>query len=102
VISARLIRWLLFFFISEGAMMVSPAFPEGTSGIPAQGSPEDQETSAEVGTREIPGAQGAEDKIYFSVSTPEEEKKAGQEEKEKLEKSWDVLKNIVIDRRKQR
>ncbi len=54
-----------------------------------------------LGTKEIPRADGGKDKIYYSISTPEEEKKAPQEEKDKVEKSWDMLKGVIIDRRKQ-
>ncbi len=52
-----------------------------------------------IGMRETPGAEGGKDKIHYSITTSEEEKKAAQEEKEKFEKSWDVLRSIVIDRR---
>ncbi len=52
-----------------------------------------------LGTQEIPRADGGKDKIYHSFITPEEEKQAEQEEKDKSDKSWDVLKNVIIDRR---
>ena len=53
-----------------------------------------------IGTQEIPREDGGKDKIYYSITTPEEEEKAKQEEKEKEERSWDMLKNIIIDNRR--
>lgn len=52
-----------------------------------------------LGTQEVPRADGGKDTTYYSITTPEEEKKARQEEKDKSDKSWDVLKNVIIDRR---
>lgn len=97
----------LIFCLSGLAMMGAPAFPEGKAGLqdPKRFVQEEDMTpdpAPGMGTREIPGEDGGKDKIYYSVTTPEEEKKAGQEEKEKLEKSWDSLRNIVIDRRRGR
>ncbi len=37
--------------------------------------------------------------MYYSMITPEEERKVKQEEKER-ERSWDILKNIIIDNRR--
>ena len=53
-----------------------------------------------IGSKEIPRGDGGKDKLYYSITTPEEEEKARQEEKEKEEKSWDILKNIMIDHRR--
>jgi hypothetical protein len=50
-----------------------------------------------IGAKEVPREDGGRDKIYYSIITPEEEKEAKQEEKEKEERSWDLLKNIMID-----
>lgn len=58
------------------------------------------EPSKGIGTQETPREDGGKDKIYYSITTPEEEEKAKQEEKEKEEKSWDILKNIIIDHRR--
>jgi hypothetical protein len=72
---------------------------------PGKGSPgiEKERISAEppkgIGSQEVPREDGGKDKIYFSFTTPDEEEKAKQEEKEKEEKSWDTLKNIIIDKR---
>ncbi len=60
-------------------------------------SPEEEQKG--LGSMEVPRPDGRKDKIYYSITTPEEEKRARQEEKEKEEKSWDMLKNIIIDPR---
>jgi len=52
-----------------------------------------------LGSREVQRPDGRTEKIYYSITTPEEEKRARQEEKEKEEKSWDMLRNIIIDPR---
>ena len=57
------------------------------------------EPSGGLGSQEIPRGDGGKDRVYYSVTTPEEENKARQEEKEKEEKSWEMLRNIIIDRR---
>ena len=64
---------------------------------PARVSPEPPQG---IGAQEVPREDGGKDKIYYSITTPEEEKKAKQEEKEKEERSWDILKNIIIDNRR--
>jgi hypothetical protein len=66
--------------------------PPGTE--PERISPEPTEG---IGAKEVPREDGGKDKIYYSIITPEEERKAKQEEKEKEERSWDILKNIIID-----
>ncbi len=53
-----------------------------------------------LGTKEIPRSDGATDKFYFSVSTPEEEEKAQLQEKEREDRSWDLLHDLVIENRK--
>jgi hypothetical protein len=58
------------------------------------------EPSKGIGTQETPREDGGKDKIYYSIITPEEEEKSKREEKENEEKSWDVLKNIIIDHRR--
>ena len=52
-----------------------------------------------LGTQEIPRKDGGRDRVYYSVTSPEEEKKNREEEKEKADKSWEMLNNIIIDRR---
>jgi hypothetical protein len=51
-----------------------------------------------VGVLEVPRADGKKDKIYFSTMAPEEESRNATEEKEKGDRSWDMLRNIIIDR----
>ncbi len=55
-----------------------------------------------TGVREIPGKEGGKDIEYFSEVTREEEEKALEEEKEKTDRSWDLLRNVIIDRRRTR
>jgi len=58
--------------------------------------------------REGPGGVGVEVTIrpdggrevnYFSVTTPEEERKARLEEEEKMERALEILRNVIIDDR---
>ena len=53
-----------------------------------------------LGTAEIERPEGGRDKIHYSTTSPEEEITRSQEEKEKMERSWEMLKNILIDQRK--
>jgi len=55
------------------------------------------ESGKGLGVEDLPRADGGKDRIYYSIVTPEEEAKAQREEKEKVDKSWDMLKNILID-----
>lgn len=55
------------------------------------------EVRSGLGSREVERPDGGKDKIYYSITTPEEESKNQREEKEKMDKSLDVLKNIIID-----
>jgi hypothetical protein len=52
-----------------------------------------------VGVVEVPRADGRKDKVYFSTMTPEEESQNAAAEREKVDRSWDMLRNIIIDRR---
>ncbi len=61
--------------------------------------PEGGETPSGLGVIEVPRADGGKDKIYFSTFSYEEEGQAKAEEKEKVNRSWDMLKNIIIDKR---
>ncbi len=47
---------------------------------------------------EIVKPDGRKERIYFSTSTPEEEIQGRTEEEEKSRNSWDMLKNIIIDK----
>lgn len=57
------------------------------------------ESGKGMGVIEMERPDGSKDKIYYSITTPEESMKARQEEEEKEEKAWEMLKNIIIDRR---
>lgn len=59
-----------------------------------------QEGSEGLGVREIKKPNGQKDKIYYSITTPEGETESQKEEREKLEKSLEILRNIIIDERK--
>jgi len=58
-----------------------------------------QEGKEGVGVKEIPRPGGGKDKIYYSTTTQEEETRVQQEERQKLERAWEVLRNIIIDER---
>ncbi len=53
-----------------------------------------------IGVLEIARPDGGKDKIYYSTMTPEEESRNIREEKEKEDRSWDMLNNLVIDKRR--
>jgi hypothetical protein len=53
-----------------------------------------------LGVQEVERPDGGRDKIYYSITTPEEEARSQKEEKEKLDKSLDVPNNIIIDNRR--
>jgi hypothetical protein len=59
----------------------------------------DEGSEKELGSKEIERPDGGKDKIYYSVTTKEEEAEQQKGEKEKVEKSWDMLRNIIIDKR---
>lgn len=59
----------------------------------------DEGSEKALGSKEIQRPDGGKDKIYYSVTTKEEEAEQKKEEKEKAEKSWDMLRNIIIDNR---
>jgi len=56
----------------------------------------DERSEKGVGTKEIKKPDGREEKIYYSTSSPEEEAERRQEEKDKTEKSLDILNNMII------
>ena len=66
-----------------------PKIPETENRVPEKS----------LGTQEIPRIDGGRDKVYYSITTPEEERKNREEEKEKADRSWEMLNNIIIDRR---
>jgi hypothetical protein len=64
-----------------------------------EGQQTDEGSEKALGTKEIPRPDGGKDKVYYSVTTKEEEAQQQKEEREKVEKSWDLLRNIIIDKR---
>jgi hypothetical protein len=68
---------------------------------PAPQKPEKlpQPSSAGVGVLEVPRPDGGKDKIYYSTTTQEEERQRSQEEKENADRSWEMLRNVIIDKR---
>ena len=53
-----------------------------------------------VGVKETTRPDGGRDKIYYAVTTSEEERKIQQEEREKMENALEILRNIIIDDRR--
>ncbi len=95
------IAFLLFLFV----FLCPRGNAQEKKDIVPQGVPTNQmeksagELPSGVGVIEVPRADGGKDKIYFSTFSPEEEEQARAEEKEKQNRSWDMLKNILIDKR---
>lgn len=87
-------------FSPESGNLLPPAHADPPKG-PKNSEPEKDLPGASggLGSQEVPREDGGKDRVYYSVTTPEEEKKARQEEKEKEDKSWDMLRNLIIDRR---
>ncbi len=56
--------------------------------------------SRTVGSKEIVLPDGRRQIIYYSITDPAEDERKRREEQERLDKSWDVLKNVIIDQRK--
>jgi len=81
-----------------GMMPAGPAYA-GAGQPPSAAEEKETEPAPGLGSREVPRQDGGKDKVYYSITTPEEERKAREEEREKEEKSWDVLRNIIIDPR---
>jgi hypothetical protein len=59
-----------------------------------------REGTSGLGVKETTRPDGGKDVTYFSVTTPEEERKAQQEEQEKMEKALEILRNIIINDRR--
>ena len=60
----------------------------------------EREGTSGLGVKETVRPDGGKDVTYFSVTTPEEERKVQQEEQEKMEKALEILRNIIIDDRR--
>jgi hypothetical protein len=87
-------------FSAESRSLLQPAYADPPKG-PKNSEPDKPlpGPSEGLGCGEIPRGDGGKDRLYYSVTTPEEEEKNREEEKEKEEKSWEILRNIIIDRR---
>ncbi len=88
-------------------LLVLPAVP-GRSGIAVRAEEQEKggkpyESSVpgkDLGTQERPRPDGGKDRIYYSIQTPEEEAEKRDEEKQKLDKSLEILRNVIIDGRR--
>jgi hypothetical protein len=92
----------LFLLLFSGKDALAQGKPEEGTKAFSSGSQSEQLSSGNpggVGVVEVPRADGRKDKIYFSTMTPEEESQNAAAEKEKGDRSWDMLRNIIIDRR---
>ncbi len=58
-----------------------------------------EESQGGLGVREIERPGGGKDKVYYSITPREEEAEREREEREKLDRSWEILRNVIIDRR---
>jgi hypothetical protein len=102
------IRILIFVMVSlgfgsslglQGKPRLVPLVYAGPQNPPKTPETEIRVPEKSLGTQEIPRTDGGRDKIYYSITTLEEERKSREEEKEKADKSWEMLNNIIIDRR---
>ena len=62
----------------------------------AQSLQSEEGTERGTGSKAIEKKDRQEDKVYYSTTTQEEEAERRQEETEKVEKSLDMLRNIII------
>jgi hypothetical protein len=60
----------------------------------------EREGTSGLGVKETVRPDGGKDVTYFSVTTPEEERKVRQEEQQKMENALEILRNIIIDDRR--
>jgi len=60
----------------------------------------DEEGKAGLGVSETTRPDGGKDRTYSSVITSEEEREIRQEEREKMEDATEILRNVIIDRRR--
>jgi DNA-binding transcriptional MerR regulator len=58
---------------------------------------QEKENTPALGVREQPRPDGGKDKIYFSVTDRQEEIDRRREEKEKLDRALEILRNLIID-----
>jgi hypothetical protein len=87
-----------FFSISLGALTIDDIRRRrhfAPSKLVSQLSTDGDENG--MGVKEVEHPDGRREKVYFSVSGPQEDK-AREEEKGKTESAWEMLRNIVIDK----
>ena len=60
---------------------------------------ETREGKEGLGVKETLRPDGGKDRTYYSVTTLEEQQRAQQEEREKMEKALEILRNVIIDER---
>jgi hypothetical protein len=53
-----------------------------------------------VGVIEMSRSDGGKERVYYSGATPEEENNIREEEKEKMERALEILRNMVIEYRR--
>ena len=110
LISPSAVISVFFVFFSLTGVMESPAANDAmpltgadSGDRPARPGRDLRDGSKEglsgMGVKEIERSDGGRDKVYSSVSSPEEEEKNQREEKEKVDKSFEMLRNIVIEKR---
>ena len=99
-----LIVAIAFFLLQPAALSPMKISPEKagksdqaqTLPLRAGGNQTDEGSGKGVGTKEIRKPDGRQDKLYYSTTTPDEEAERRQEEKEKLDKSLDMMRNTII------
>jgi hypothetical protein len=90
------------FFLLHPAASSMKISPEGTErnnqALPrlAESLQTDERIERGTGSKAIERKDGQEDKVYYSTPTKEEEAERRQEEKKKVEKSLEMLKNMII------
>jgi len=52
-----------------------------------------------LGIKEIERPDGGKDRIHYSITSPEEELRIQEDERKKMEKAWEILRNIIIERK---
>jgi hypothetical protein len=101
----KLAMTILIYF-SFLANPVLPAMEEisfrdfGVDDLIRQRFVENQQTAEEsekaLGSEKIEKPDGGKEITYYSITTKEEEAELHKEEKEKVERSWEMLRNIII------
>jgi hypothetical protein len=61
---------------------------------------QNREKATGLGVKETLRPDGGKDKTYYSITDPKEEIEHQQEEKEKMEKALEILRNLTIEQRR--